>query len=693
ISVIAEYRSYDGVGNNKANPKAGSSGVPYFIIEQFTQRFDNPTTGSMLQCPGNYTSILSVNCTNPLQSGQFPLPRCISNLANGIHKSFVDQNNISYSDSLKSKRKSSHLMTFWIDFLAFDIVKSVETGEIYNNGILIPNNDKFYLSYGVENATSVPMPALQFNRTYSASYGTVNEATSFLDGSSIYGLNETNLNLVLRDPVDLCKMRMNYTVDTADGKFGYLPRGVDGRYIIGHLPKRGGHVFTNVFHVIFIREHNRKCDELRKTYGNSLTNDEYFQEARKWVIALLQVVQYREYLPIIMGTTLPTYTTYNPTLTPGLDYFFVTSTFRYGHSEASYQIMNQNGEPEAVLSLRNLQLPDLLEIYGVPTVIISLSLQRQEELDIFYSDFMRAHIVSGNLTDLASIDHLRSRDRGIPMYNDVRAALGLARANTWSDITTNVLVQKRLQSLYTSIDLVEAFVGALAEDHLQGSNFGQLFQTSMTRQWSLIRDSDRFWYESPDAGFTSAEIDILHNTTLHDIILRNTPAGTSLPQNLWFVQPRPDLNINNVTDDQYDGYSPLNVLLLSNVYKIKWKVVNEDIYLKMTMLSDNTWFGIGFNSVDGGMIGTDFLIVNTIDSSSVSAGNYHSDGYRPPIKDDNQFVKVISYNISKGLTQSSSYLSYHGGNRNKILINFFDTGAGSSSSIIGSSIFLTRLAH
>ncbi|CAG8660875.1 8481_t:CDS:2, partial [Racocetra fulgida] len=153
------------------------------------------------------------------------------------------------------------------------------------------------------------------------------------------------------------------------------------------------------------------------------------------------------------------------------------------------------------------------------------------------------------------------------------------------------------------------------------------------------------------AGFTSAEIDILHNTTLRDIILRNTPAGTSLPQNLWFVQPRPDLNINNVTDGQNDGYSPLNVLLLSNVYKIKWKVINEDIYLKMTMLSDNAWFGIGFNSLDGGMVGTDFLIVNTINSSSVSAGNYHSDGYRPPIKDDNQFVQVISYNISKELTQ------------------------------------------
>ncbi|CAG8467977.1 2697_t:CDS:10 [Cetraspora pellucida] len=693
ISVIAEYRSYDGVGNNKANPKAGSSGMPYFTLEQFTKRFDNPTTGSMLQCPGNYTSILSVNCTNPLQSGQFPLPRCISNLANGIHKSYVDQNNISYSDSMKSKRKSSHLMTFWIDFLAFDIVKSIETGESYNNGILIPNDDKFYLSNGVENATSASMPALQFNRTYSVSYGTVNEATSFLDGSSIYGLNETNLKLVLRDPVDLCKMRMNYTVKTADGKFGYLPRGEDGHYIIGHLPKRGGHVFTNVFHVIFIREHNRKCDELRKTY-----------------------------VPIIMGTTLPTYVAYDPTLSPGLDYFFVTSTFRYGHSEASdsYQIVNQNGEPEAVLSLRNLQLPDLIEIYSVPMVVLSLSLQRQEELDIFYSDFMRAHNVSGSFTDLASTDHLRSRDRGIPMYNDVRAALGLSRANTWSDITTNVLVQKRLQSLYTSIDLVETFIGGLAEDHLQGSNFGQLFQTSMTRQWSLIRDSDRFWYESPDAGFTSAEIDILHNTTLRDIILRNTPVGTSLPQNLWFVQPRPDLNINNVTDGQDDGYSSLNVLLISNVYKIKWKIIDEDIYLKMTMLSDNTWFGFGFNSLDGGMMGTDFLIVNTIDSSNLSAANYHSDGYRPPIKDDNQFVKVISYNISKGLTQvevkrplnvpgklpiankmtnviyawnpSSSYLSYHGGNRNKILINFFVAGIGTSS-ITGDSMFLTRLAH
>ncbi|CAG8583688.1 12338_t:CDS:10 [Gigaspora margarita] len=679
INVIAEYRSYDGVGNNIANPKAGSSGMPYIIAEPIVQRFDNSTTGSMLQCPGNYTSISAINCTNPLQSGQFPLPRCISDLANSIHKSYADSHNISFTDSMKSKRKSSHLMTFWIDFLAFDVIKSIETGEIYNNGVLIPNDDKFYLSYGVANTTLPPTPALQFNRTYSVSRGTINEATSFLDGSSIYGLNETNLNLTLRDPVDLCKMRMNYTVDTADGKFGYLPRGKNGQYLIGHLPTRGGHVFTNVFHTIFIREHNRKCDELRQKYDNSLSDNEYFQEARKWVIALLQVVQYREYLPIIMGSTLSTYTAYNSTLTPGLDYFFATSTFRYGHSEA-----------------------------------------RQEELDILYSDFMRAHTVGGNFTDMASVDHLRSRDRGMPMYNDVRAALGLNRANTWSDITKDVLVQKRLQSLYTSIDLVEAYVGGLAEDHLQGSNFGQLFQTSMIQQWSLLRDSDRFWYESPDAGFNSTEIDILHNTTLRDIVLRNTPVGTSLPQNLWFVQPRPDLNINNITDDQNDGYPSLNVLTLSNVYKIQWKIVNDDIYLKMTMLSDNAWFGFGFNSLDGGMIGTDFLIVNTINSTSVSAGNYHSDGYRPPIKDDNQFVEVTNSNISKGLTlvevkrplnapgklpiankltkviyawnPSSSYLSYHGGNRNKASVNFFNAGIAPSSGI-GDSMFLTRLAH
>lgn len=89
---------------------------------------------------------------------------------------------------------------------------------------------------------------------------------------------------------------------------------------------------------------------------------------------------------------------------------------------------------------------------------------------------------TGDINDIASIDHLRVRDRGIPLYNDVRDAYGLPRVEKFSDITNNTVAQARLQGTYSTVDSVEALVGALAEDHLVGSNFGPLILASMKEQ-------------------------------------------------------------------------------------------------------------------------------------------------------------------------------------------------------------------
>jgi len=89
---------------------------------------------------------------------------------------------------------------------------------------------------------------------------------------------------------------------------------------------------------------------------------------------------------------------------------------------------------------------------------------------------------TGDINDIASIDHLRVRDRGIPLYNKVREAYGLSRVEKFSDISSNTIVQTRLNELYSNVDSIEALVGALAEDHLAGSNFGPLIHTSMREQ-------------------------------------------------------------------------------------------------------------------------------------------------------------------------------------------------------------------
>ncbi|RIA86085.1 heme peroxidase [Glomus cerebriforme] len=377
------------------------------------------------------------------------------------------------------------MITFWGQFIAFDISSSQSTGEILPTGIIIPSDDAEYLSSITGTTTPLNENALSFNRSNPESRQGSNGVTSFVDASTIYGIDQTKLDQELRDFGNRGKLKLRYT-DTPDGQFGYPPIDANGYYILGFAPKRSANMFTHMIYIVFLREHNRRCDELYVIHQDEWDDERYFQEARRWVIALIQKITYREYLSIVLGTPLLPYTNYNPNLVPGLDTFFTTVTMKYGHSEVSdsYTIVDNDGQVLTTLPLNAIQTQGLLENFNIPVLALSLSLQRQEEVDIFYSEMMRGFRFSstGDFNDIASVDHLRVRDRGIPLYNDVRNAYGLSRAEKFSDITSNTVVQARLQEIYSTVDSVEALAGALAEDHLVGSNFGPLIHTSMKEQ-------------------------------------------------------------------------------------------------------------------------------------------------------------------------------------------------------------------
>ena len=94
------------------------------------------------------------------------------------------------------------------------------------------------------------------------------------------------------------------------------------------------------------------------------------------------------------------------------------------------------------------------------------------------------------------MDIQRGRDVGLPDYNQAREDMGLARVNSFAEITSDVAVQQALASVYDSVDEVDAIVGGLAEDHVAGAMVGELFQTIISEQFVRLRDGDRFWYEN-----------------------------------------------------------------------------------------------------------------------------------------------------------------------------------------------------
>jgi len=124
--------------------------------------------------------------------------------------------------------------------------------------------------------------------------------------------------------------------------------------------------------------------------------------------------------------------------------------------------------------------------------------------------------------DLASLDIQRGRDHGVADYNTMRTDFGLPRVTSFAQISSDPRVQAALASVYASVDDMDAWVGAVAEDHLPGASVGPLVAAIMVDQFSRIRDGDRFWFENNPA-FSAEEIAALRSTRLADIMARNVP--------------------------------------------------------------------------------------------------------------------------------------------------------------------------
>ncbi len=173
---------------------------------------------------------------------------------------------------------------------------------------------------------------------------------------------------------------------------------------------------------------------------------------------------------------------------------------------------------------------------GIEPLLRGLASQPAQEIDVILIDDVRNFLFgppgAGGF-DLASLNIQRGRDHGLPGYNAARVSLGLAAAGSFADISSDVDIQQLLAQAYGgNIDLVDVWVGGLAEDHVPGALVGELFFTVIRDQFLALRDGDRFWYE---ATFSGDELEEIQNTTLADVIRRNTNINHEIPDNVFLI--------------------------------------------------------------------------------------------------------------------------------------------------------------
>ena len=134
--------------------------------------------------------------------------------------------------------------------------------------------------------------------------------------------------------------------------------------------------------------------------------------------------------------------------------------------------------------------------------------------------------------DLASLNIQRGRDHGLVSYNQARRALGLQMKGSFAEVSSDPGTQGSLASVYASVDDIDLWIGALAEDPVNGGHVGELAFHLIKRQFQSLRDGDRYWYEN---SLTQAEIVEVRKTTLADVIRRNTSIGAELSDDVFSV--------------------------------------------------------------------------------------------------------------------------------------------------------------
>ena len=244
---------------------------------------------------------------------------------------------------------------------------------------------------------------------------------------------------------------------------------------------------------------------------------------------------------------LGAYSGYKPEVVPAIANEFASAAYRFGHSLLSPAIMyiEPDGGARHVALDEAFLNPAFLKTHGIAGILLGLASQQAQHLDTRIIDQVRNLLFEDphftGIRDLAAINIQRGRDHGVPSYNDVRRAYGLAPVQSFADVSSDPAVQAKLTQAYGGdVNRLELWPGGLAEDHLPGAMLGETFHAIVADQFRRLRDGDRFWFEN-DPYFL-AHPDLLgrmRSVTLADVVRRNTPLGNRLPDNVFQLTDAP----------------------------------------------------------------------------------------------------------------------------------------------------------
>ena len=410
-----------------------------------------------------------------------------------------------------------------------------------------------------------------YHNYYSQAREHINRISHYIDASMVYGSNKETQTALRSFSGGLLK-----TTGTGKGDLPFSTkkdaRG-DPLFMAGD-DRVNEHTGLVVIQTLFHREHNRiarKLSRLNPCWGD----EELYQEARKIMGAIIQIITYNEYLPVLYGEKwfdfyIGRFKYYSSYTSPTVSNVFATAPFRFGHS----QIRNTFSRLDKLYRPLDIGSLDLADGFFNPSeyyrsgrtdpILQGLVTDEAGENDEFLSEGVASLLITSPTsiiaTDLAAVNIQRGRDHALPPYR------------RWEDLCikkfgirpsfsqpSTVAKFKELYGDYGFRHGMDLWLAGLAEKHLDGSSIGPTFACLLAETFKAIRDGDRFWWEKPGV-FTVSQRSTLSKVTLSQVICESSDGIKDIQPKAFILSGRtrcsllPKLDLSKWIDYRCQGH-------------------------------------------------------------------------------------------------------------------------------------------
>lgn len=449
----------------------------------------------------------------------------------------------------------NYLAAAWIQFMVHDWFEHGERDHSNQIDVPVDGNDSHNIGDGTMPVGRTPEDTSPYASDYEDTY--INQNTAWWDGSQIYGSDQATQDR-LRSFVD-GKMIVVDGRLPIDPQKGIADTGFNENWWIG----------LEVMHTLFVLEHNKIADMLKANYPD-WDDERLFQTARlinsaemakihtvDWTPAILKndilrdgmFANWRGLLPLNfprLGNPATDGIMGGPTLLEGVPFSLTeefTAVYRM-HPLLRDELEIRDPETDQVIDSNTLPeqafggSTGIMAQHGMTNLLYSFGRTHPGLLELNnYPHFLQNFPMEPGvpMTDLAAVDIIRDRERGIPRYNEFRRQIGLKPVSDFTDITPDTELAERIREVYNDdIEALDVMVGSFAEGYRPpGYGFGETSFQIFIAMASRRLMADRFFTEDYRAEiYTQEGLDWIDDVTFTRVLVRNFPELASQLENV-----------------------------------------------------------------------------------------------------------------------------------------------------------------